>query len=351
MNSASISNVPAGLASHLHDAYGLAITSIAAVPKGEDADAYRATASDGEQYFVRVEPGRTGDQLEVALAAAATLRDHCGLTCIVGSLPTTQGTFTSRLAASTVAVFPFVDGVTAYDRSISEPDWSRLATMIAALHTHETLPGVSALPRETFANPFAATIRHAVQRAATMDAWPSSVQEMAAELLLAHRADIEQVMRQFEHLGERCRNLSPELVVTHGDPNLSNVLLDDAGTLWLIDWGGLGLGPRERDLFAFTGDRFAGFLETYLDRAGPVRLHLDLFDFYAIRWVLQEIADYSSHLLIAPAEAEAQAHAWRELQPYLPIPHAALAADRDAVHLALAPFVRSGLVTVFPPTP
>lgn len=73
-----------------------------------------------------------------------------------------------------------------------------------------------------------------------------------------------------------------------------------------------------------------------------MRLCLELFDFYIIRWVLQEIADYSSLLLmLAPHDAEGQTHAWRELQPYLPIPHDAIAADRVAVQRALAPYVRA----------
>ena len=113
----------------------------------------------------------------------------------------------------------------------------------------------------------------------------------------------------------------------------------------------LGLGPRERDLMAFTEERFASFLEGYLAQAGPVRLHLDLFAFYALRWVLQEIADYGSRLLLEPVDAEGQAHAWRELQPYLPIPHAALATDHEAVWQTLAPCERTGQVTLHAGTP
>jgi spectinomycin phosphotransferase len=244
----------------------------------------------------------------------------------------------------TVAVFPFVDGTTASDCSFSDPDWRRLAAMMAALHASEMPGSACPLPRETFANPFAATIRHALQRAASTDAWPSARQRQTAALLRAHRADLEETMARFARLGEQARRLAPSLVPTHGDPNLSNVLLDATGALWLIDWGGLGLGPRERDLFAFTGDRFASFLEAYLARTGPVQLHLDLFAFYSTRWVLQEIADYTSRLLLTPGDAEAQAHAWQELQPYLPVPYAALAADHDAVQRALAPIVRTGLV-------
>jgi aminoglycoside phosphotransferase (APT) family kinase protein len=346
MSSASADRVPPGLALHLHDAYGLAITTITPVPKGEDADAYRATAREGARYFVRVEHGRADDRLEVALAVSAALRVDAGLCSIVVPLPTMQGAFTSHVGNMTIAVFPFVDGTTATDRPFSDPDWRRLAAIMAALHASEMRASVRALPRETFANPYANIIKLALQRADSTDTWPSSLQRQAMVLLQAQRADIEAMMTQFERLGEQARRQAPGLVPTHGDPNLSNVLLDNTGALRLIDWGGLGLGPRERDLFAFTGDRFASFLEAYLARTGPVQLHLDLFAFYSTRWVLQEIADYTSRLLLAPGDAEAQAHAWQELQPYLPIPHAALAADSEAVQRALAPFVRTGLVNL-----
>ena len=58
--------------------------------------------------------------------------------------------------------------------------------------------------------------------------------------------------------------------------------------------------------------------------------------------VLQEIASYTSRLLLEPKDAEGQAHAWQELQPYLPIPHASIATEVDTVRQTLAPFVRNG---------
>ncbi len=344
MSMASAEIGPSGLAAHLHAAYGLAIAAIASVPKGEDADDYRATTGAGQRYFVRAQPARTATRLEAALAASAALRVQGDFPGIVAPLPTVHGAFTSRVGDTIVAVFPFVDGTTATDQVFSEADWQRLAAIMAALHASELPRGGGVLPRETFGNPFASTIRHALQRAASTEAWPSPLQRQAAALLRAQHAEIAAMLAQFARLGEQARRLAPSLVVTHGDPNLSNILRDATGDLWLIDWGGLGLGPRERDLMAFTGDRFASFLEAYLAHTGPVRLHHDLFAFYSARWVLQEIADYAAPLLLAPGDADAQAHAWRELQPYLPIPHAAIAADHAAVQRALAPFVRAGLV-------
>lgn len=332
------------LAAHLRQAYGLSIASIDRVPKGEDAEAYRATTDEGMPYFVRVQHGGPTAEMDAALAATAALHAECGITAIVAPLPTTRGAFTSHLAASTVAVFPFITGTTAYDHALSHADWQRLATIVATVHESGVSCQLTELPRETFGNPFADTIREALQRAEAGDAAWSPLQHQMAALLQAERADLAATMQRFAHRGDGARRMAVEMVPTHGDPNLANVLRSDTGSLHLIDWGDLAHGPRERDLMFFTDDRFAAFLEPYLAQTGPVQIHLDLFAFYLYRWALQEIADYSARLLLSPGDRNegAQAHAWDEVQPYLPVPHASIAAEVEAVWRVLAPFAREG---------
>lgn len=334
--------VPLGLTAHLREAYGLPIATIDRVPKGEDADAYRAITIDGTPYFVRVQRGGPEVQMDVALAATAVLHAQCGLTAVVAPLPTTRGAFTSRLATSTVAVFPFIRGTSAYDHELGNADWQRLATIVAAVHDSGASCRLPALPREAYDNPFAATIRNALQRADSAGVRWSPVQHQMAALLQAERADLEATMQQFARLGDQARLLAVDMVPTHGDPNLANVLQSDAGSLHLIDWGELAFGPRERDLMFFTGDRFAAFTQTYLAQTRSPRLHLDLFAFYLYRWALQEIADYTTRLLLETNDVDTRTHAWQEVQPYLPVPHAAIAAEVEAVRQALTPFARDG---------
>ncbi len=89
----------------------------------------------------------------------------------------------------------------------------------------------------------------------------------------------------------------PQPVVTHGDPNWANVLVDPEGKLFLTDWGELALGPRERDMTSFHGEHFEAFVPVYLEQSGPIRLHRLLFAFYLYRWAVQEIADYTVRIL------------------------------------------------------
>jgi spectinomycin phosphotransferase len=346
MKVASSAISSSALASHLRSRYGLSITTLACTPKGEDADAYRASASGGEQYFVRVQRGTEDVRQDAVYAALERLRADCALPAIVAPLRTRQGRFISRLEQYAVAVFPFIDGTTAFDTTLSETQWRQLAAIMAALHTSGNRCIVPALPHETFANPFAVSIDKVMQRATSTFTPTSSEQTQVLALLREQRADLERTLQRFDHLGEQARRLALLEVPTHGDPNLANVLIDRTGSLHLVDWGELALAPRERDLTFFTGERFAAWLEAYLEQTGRVRLHLELFTFYLYRWVLQEIACYTSRILLEPSEELERAHAWQELQPYLPIPHASIATGVDALRQTLIPFVTAGRVDV-----
>jgi spectinomycin phosphotransferase len=334
------------LAAHLRSTYGLPITAITFTPRGEDACAYHAMAFGGEQYFVRVERGTQDDRLEDVSVVLATLRANCGIAAVVAPLRTTEGRFTSQIAQHTLAVFPFIEGTTAFDTRVSDTQWRQIGEIIAALHTSSDRCDMSKLPQETFANSFAAPIAQALQRATSSFSPTSIEQTQVVALLREQRADLEATLRRFHRLGALARLLAPPPVPTHGDPNLANVLIDTTGALHLIDWGELALAPRERDLTFFTGERFAAFLEAYLERAGCARLHQELVTFYLYRWVLQEIACYSSRILFEPSDEQEQAYAWEELQPYLPVPHASIVAGLEAVRQALIPFVTEGRVEV-----
>ncbi len=292
---------------------------------------------------MRVQPHGLNDHLEPVYAAVAALQSACGIASLLAPYRTRTGRFTSRLGAFTVVVFPFIPGTTAYETTISESDWRRTAEIIAALHGSERCCDVPILARETFDNPFEAPIRNALQWAASADPPRSIYQQQVLSLLRDQQAEVEATLRHMRDLGAAARRLAPDLVPTHGDPNLANILIGGDGSLHLTDWGELARGPRERDLTAFTGERFESFLRRYREVSGPVRLHRTLFAFYFYRWAVQEIADYTARILADPGDADAEAYAWKELQPYLPTQHAALESGLNANMRVLTHLAAEGL--------
>ncbi len=319
----------------LNAEYGLDITAITFLPKGEEAYSYVADGQAGTRHFVRAQPAADPAALEAVFAATSALHARCGLRSVVAPYPTRRGTFTWRHVGYTVAVFPFIDGVTAYEHHLTDEGVAHAAALIAALHTSSQTCDVPLAHRETFANPFEAPILRALRAAADPGPRANDYQRRVHRLLLAEQADIHAALAAMRRLQATAQRLDLAWVPTHGDPNLDNILVDTRGSLHLTDWGEIALGPPERDLFHFQGDRFELFLRHYLAAAGPVRLHEMLFEFYVYRWALQEIADYTTRILFRNTDPREDEHAWTELAPYLPIPHADMHAGLREVGYVL----------------
>src|SRR6266498_4647006 len=71
-----------------------------------------------------------------------------------------------------------------------------------------------------------------------------------------------------------------------------NLLRDGAGRLWLVDWDGAALAPRERDLTGFAGPGFGRFLDSYQRDAGDCDLDPDLIAFFLLRRNLDDLVDW-----------------------------------------------------------
>ena len=314
----------------LNAEYGLGVTSLRFVPKGEEAYAYIASAHNGEQYFVRAQPwAATGTAWENVYTITHALHKEHQLFQVVAPRTTNANRRTVRFAQYVVAVFPFIDGTTLYQHGATDEDLRAAATLLAAIHRCGTALDPLGLPKETFGNPFEAPILTALAIAESRPQSPTSLQQDVCDLLTTERADILATLEHMQRLQAQAHALPIEWVLTHGDPNLDNFLKDQQGMVHLTDWGEVALGPPERDLSSFTGANFETFLERYASLNPHLKLHHDLFTFYFYRWTMQEIADYATRILFRNLGPIEDRHAWAELQPYLPIQHDAIA---EGVH-------------------
>jgi Ser/Thr protein kinase RdoA (MazF antagonist) len=319
------------LAQMIQSGYGIRIVDIAFLPKGEDAYVYDAQDLTGKRYFVRLQPTPAANSLERACAITRRIRDECGLSQVVAPCQTRQGTFTLPFGRFILVVFPFVPGETLYQQGATEADLMATATLLASLHQCSVPVNGFALHCESFANPFKAPILQALAMAEATVNNRTNYQRQVCTLLRRERADLLSTLRRMEQFQNQAQRSVSEWVLTHGDPNLDNLIKVQEGELRLTDWGDIALGPPERDLFAFTGKGFDAFLRQYASIRQGIMLYAEIFAFYFYRWSMQEIADYSGHILLESLGPLEDEHAWVELQKYLPVRHKEIEADLDAL--------------------
>jgi len=73
-----------------------------------------------------------------------------------------------------------------------------------------------------------------------------------AVLLRQRSEEIELAVRRTGELGEQCRIAEPKLVPSHADLHEANILVDELGSVHLVDWDLPRMAPRECDLMFFV---------------------------------------------------------------------------------------------------
>jgi Ser/Thr protein kinase RdoA (MazF antagonist) len=301
--------------------YGLRLVTLDAVAGGADAAAtlWRGTAADGRSYAVKVSRGG----LAVGLAVTAHLAGR-GVPGAPAPLATVDGRLWTGLAGAQLSVVPWLSGRVAAAGGLDAAQWRSFGALLAGVHAVPVpaeLPEL--LPTEDYQPLAAAAVRALGDRMsgdpagdpASDAAGDPAGDEVAGELVAAWRSAagrIAALPEAAERLGAELRRRPAPRVLCHGDAHLANLLVADSGELWLVDWDGAVLAPRERDLmFVVEGvladapvqpeeqaHFFAGYGRPEVDPA-----HLA---YYRCAWALEDVAGFAVEILDDPTRTGAQ---------------------------------------------
>ena len=285
------------LTAALHRHYGLAADAVWFIPAGETAWCYQLTDEHGRRWFLKlgrpgaIEPARAEFALQLGGALAGL-----GLP-VPRPQPTRAGELWCWLDGLRVAVFEFIDGEPLCDRDLRVPGVaSQAARLVAQVH--------AATPAVTVPVPFVETFEVWTDglRACLAELQPGvgGAGRLRAEvraLVWPQRGALLGMQERLLALGEVARSQPQERVLCHGDLIGDNLLGDQSGRLWAVDWDGAALAPRERDLALFAGRGFARFLDDYERAAGAHDVDVDLIAFFLLRRNLDDLTDWLGAVL------------------------------------------------------
>lgn len=304
----------------LSEEYALPLQSITFFPEGEDSYGYIVVSETGEKYFAKASTSVPNIRLRVA----SLLRHRCNILGVVAPLETQDGALSIRWQDFRVALFPFIEGKSRWDlwkvgKDFTDTALSQTGALLATIHgCSETLES-----NDLTVAKYNLPLRHELHTvlAAPAKEIPSQnqYQKQLLEALEQHQSAVLETLDRYDSLGRSAGALQTPFVITHGDPTPGNLILDTENRLHLIDWDGVCLGPPEKDLVSFTGERFEIVLERYLtERQCDVSLHADIFGFYIYEWTVNEIRDYGTKVLFKNNDAKQNEYDWESLQDYLP---------------------------------
>ncbi len=308
------------LLKNLSTAYGLPLQSITFFPEGEDSYGYITVTETGEKYFVKASTSVPNSRLHVAYL----LRHSCNIRSVVAPLETQEGELSVPWQNFRVSLFPFIEGKSRWDlwkvgKDFTDAELSQTAELLATIHGCPNTTAFNALTVAKYELPLRHKL-HTALDAPSKEIHPQNqYQKQLLNKLTSHRSEILRAIERYDSLGRSAEVLQTPFVITHGDPTPGNLILDTDNRLHLIDWDGVSLGPPEKDLVSFTGERFEVVLERYLvERQDDISLHTDIFGFYIYEWALNEIRDYCTKILSKNEDATQNEYDWESLQDYLP---------------------------------
>lgn len=303
----------------LSTAYGLPLQSITFFPEGEDSYGYVVASETGEKYFAKASTSVPNSCLQVA----SLLRHQCDISGVVAPLETQNGELSVPWQNFQISLFPFIEGKSRWDlwkvgKDFTDAELSQTVALLATIHGCTDAVASNNLTVATYDLPLRQEL-HIVLAAPWKISPQNGYQKQLLDAIAQHRSKILQTLERYDSLGRSASALQTPFVITHGDPTPGNLILDTENRLYIIDWDGVCLGPPEKDLVSFTGERFEVVLESYLaERRNPVRLHADIFGFYIYEWTLNEIRDYGTKILFKNNDAQQNEYDWESLQDYLP---------------------------------
>jgi spectinomycin phosphotransferase len=288
----------AALVAALRRDYGLVARAVRFLPVGETAWCYQVTDEQGGQWFLKlgrpgaIEPARA----EFALQLGQVLAEQ-GLP-VPRPQPTRDGAWWCWVGGLRLALFAFIDGQPLSDQDLWAAELTdQVAGRAAAVHG---ATGALALPIPV-TEAFAVWTDGLRRCLAELEAGAGAADGMVAEvrvLVWPQRLALLGRQQQLQVLGDTVRARPRELVLCHGDLRGDNLVGDGAGRVWLVDWDGAVLAPRERDLVGFTGRGFAVFLAGYQRAAGRgVEVDADLLAFFLLRRNLDDLVDWLGSVL------------------------------------------------------
>jgi spectinomycin phosphotransferase len=295
----------------LQDAYGLHVDTIAFLPLGADPNTavYRAEADNTRPYFVKV---RRGDFLAASVAVPKFLSD-LGMKQVIPPLPTQTGDLWAKLGPYHVILYPFVEGYNGFDVPLSAQQRIAFGQALKAFHA-AAIPAELTwrVPREALAPRWRDSVRSFVNQSELVRHHDPVGKELAA-FLQAQRQVIVELVRRTEQLARILQVQLSDFILCHGDIHGWNLLLDNNGALYIVDWDTLIFAPKERDLM-FVGSGLGGRGHTLEEEVslfyqgyGQTQVNPVAIAYYRYERIVEDIALFCEQILFSD-DGEADRH-------------------------------------------
>lgn len=311
----------------LRNAYGLEVKSISFLPIGADFNTavYRVTANSQTDYFLKL---RRGEFIDASVSAPKYLAD-LGIKQVIPPLATKTRQLWTSLASFKAILYPYVEGRNGVEAKLSEDQWVQFGAAIKKFHS-TNIPNAltSGTPREVFSSKWRETVKAFLIRIKN-EVFEEPVAVKMALFLKSKSSEILKLIERAEKLAATIQKHPLEYILCHADIHGWNLIVDEEGALYIVDWDTLIFAPKERDLmFAGAGIWDSGHTaaeeESLFYRGyGQTKINQDAICYYRFERIIQDIGEYCEYIFLSDEGGDDRLQCFEHLQPVF-LPNGAL---------------------------
>src|SRR5688572_1112132 len=236
----------------LRDEYGLDAENISSLSLGADVNSsvYRVVTKDGTNYFVKL---RKWDLFHEASVVIPNFLSALGIKQVIPPLTTQTGQLWANLSPFKMILYPFVGGHAGLDVKMSNQQWFEFGTALKRFHSADIPANItSRIQTDIFSPRWRDTVKMYLERIKE-DTFDEHIKIEAADFLKSKKDETLDIVKRAEQLAQMLREELPKFILCHSDIHGYNLLLDNSGALYIVDWDALMFAPKERDLMFIGG--------------------------------------------------------------------------------------------------
>ncbi|MSP13741.1 MAG: aminoglycoside phosphotransferase family protein [Chloroflexi bacterium] len=270
----------------LQEQYDLSAVTLDFLPLGLDtrAGVYRAVSEQGTPYFLKA---KYGSLYKPSCLVPGYLRDQ-GIAAVVAPLTTRQGTLWTQVGAWTLIVYPFIEGDTGWNPAMTSGNWQAVGTALKQIHRVALPPGgFPSMRTETFDPAEYCLEVYTLETHQAGSESGSKVEHALRSSWMAHQSTIHAVVTSLVEIAGLLQGRSGAHVICHADLHPGNIIRDQAGHVFIIDWDDVMLAPKERDFIFVEEQTPSPFMQGY----GPAEIDWTALAYYCYERVVQDLIE------------------------------------------------------------
>ena len=274
--------------------YNLSIKRVVSIPVGVSGSNYSIEDQDGKKYFLKLHLRKNvedAEGLENTLNLTAQLHER-GIANIPYAIRSAEQRVDETWGDYVVVVTNYIEGGSLDEKSLSDSLLQQLGVTLCKIH-QTNVEGIM-LPVEPVDLSYALKLRSQLEFLQNGEE-PKKYVGKLRELLLPRLALLSQHLQTLEQLSEQVKASAGENVITHGDLIPDNLMLNDDGKLFIVDWDTAQLAPPERDVWFFMKNKT--FLEGYRESNPKMQLNMERLAFYMYKRYIEDMVYWANQIL------------------------------------------------------